>query len=160
MRRECRERLPRHRLQRKPLVSDRGMHHRTCITHVPRGMSGSLTRGGGENIPGIPGACAIRNFTYLARGPFSDNQYRANGYETYVLELNLSNTISNYMAIQQFAESTQCRNCTKLYDKNSASMYVDISFVSQSLSCVCQYFIDIFQLQMIFSDLTVLRQRD
>ena len=68
MRRECRERFPRHRLQRKPLFSDPGMHHGTCVTHVPWCMSGSLTRGGGENDPGIPGACATRNFTYLAKG--------------------------------------------------------------------------------------------
>ena len=31
-------------------------------------MSGSLTGGGGENVPSIPAACATRNFTYLARG--------------------------------------------------------------------------------------------
>ena len=60
---------PRHRLQRKPLVSDPDMHHGTCVTHVPWCMSGSLTRSGGENVPGIPGACVTRNFTYLARGP-------------------------------------------------------------------------------------------
>ena len=70
MRRECLERFPRHRLQKKPLISDPDMHHGTCITHVPWCMSGSLTRGGGENDPGIPGACATRNFTYLARGPW------------------------------------------------------------------------------------------
>ena len=58
MRRECRERFPRHRLQRKPLVSDPDMHHGACMTHVPWCMSGSLTRGGEENVPGIPGACA------------------------------------------------------------------------------------------------------
>ena len=46
MRRECRGRFPRHRLKRKPLVSDPGMHHGTCVTHVPWCMSGSLTRGG------------------------------------------------------------------------------------------------------------------
>ena len=50
--------FPRRRLQRKPLVSDPGMHHGTCVTHVPRCMSGSLTRACGENVPGIPGACA------------------------------------------------------------------------------------------------------
>ena len=71
MRRECRERFPRHRLQGKPLVSDRGMHHGTWVTHVPWCMSGLLTRGGGENVPGIPGACATRNFSYLVRGPWS-----------------------------------------------------------------------------------------
>ena len=70
MRRECRERFPRHRLERKPLVCDPGMHHGTCVTHMPWCMSGSLTRGGGENVPGIPGACATCNFAYLVRGPW------------------------------------------------------------------------------------------
>ena len=57
---------------KEPLVSDPGMHHGTCVTHVPRLMSGSLTRGGGENVPGIPGACATHNFTYLVRGPWNE----------------------------------------------------------------------------------------
>ena len=57
MRRECRERFPCGRLQRKPLASDPGMHQGTCVTHVPWCMSGSLTGGGGENVPGIPDAC-------------------------------------------------------------------------------------------------------
>ena len=39
----------RHRLQRKPLVSDPGMHHGTCVTHVSCCMSGSLTLGGMRN---------------------------------------------------------------------------------------------------------------
>ena len=69
MRRECWERFARHRLQRKPVVSDPGMHHGTCVTHVPWCRSGSLTRGSGENVPGIPGAWVTRKFTYLARGP-------------------------------------------------------------------------------------------
>ena len=71
MRRECRERFAHHRCQRKPLVSDPGMHHGTCFTHVPWCMSGSLTRGGGENVAGIPGACATHNFAYLVRGPWT-----------------------------------------------------------------------------------------
>ena len=50
------EHFSRHRLQRKPPVSDPSMHHGTCIMHIPRCMSGSLTRGGGENVSGIPGA--------------------------------------------------------------------------------------------------------
>ena len=62
--------FPRHRLQMKPLISDPGMHHGTCVTHVPWCMSGSQIRGGGENVPGIPGACATLNFMYLARGPW------------------------------------------------------------------------------------------
>ena len=69
MRREYQERFPRHRCQRKPLVSDSGMHHGTRVTHVSRCTSESLTRGGGENVPGISGACGTHSFTYLARGP-------------------------------------------------------------------------------------------
>ena len=71
MRRECRERFPRHRLQRKPLVSDPDMHHGSCVTHVSWCMAGSLTRGGGENVPGIPGACVTRNVAYLVRSPWT-----------------------------------------------------------------------------------------
>ena len=70
MRREYREHFPCHQLQRKPLVSDPDMHHGTCVTHVPWCMSGSLTGDSGENVPGIPGTCTTRNFTYLARGPW------------------------------------------------------------------------------------------
>ena len=40
LRRECWELFPCHRFQRKPLVSDPGMHHGTCVTHVPWCMSG------------------------------------------------------------------------------------------------------------------------
>ena len=54
MRRECGERFPRHRLQMKPLVSDPGMHHGTCVTHVPWCMSGSLARVGGKTFPVVP----------------------------------------------------------------------------------------------------------
>ena len=68
MRRECQKRFPRHRVQRKPIDSDPDMHHGTCVTHVPWCMSGLLTRGDGANVPGIPGACVTRNFTYLVRG--------------------------------------------------------------------------------------------
>ena len=57
MRRECREPFPRHRRQRKPQVSDPGMHHGTCVTHVPWCMPGSLIRDGRENVPGFPGEC-------------------------------------------------------------------------------------------------------
>ena len=61
--RECLERFPCHRHQRKALVS-------MLVTHVPWCMSGSLTRGGRENVPGFSGTCATRNFAYLVRGPF------------------------------------------------------------------------------------------
>ena len=60
----------RHRLQRNWLDSDPSMHHGTCVTHVPWCMSGSLAGGGGENVSGIPGACATHTFMYLVRGPW------------------------------------------------------------------------------------------
>ena len=42
---------------------------RPASRHVPWCRSGSLTRGGGENVPGIPGACATLKFAYMVRGP-------------------------------------------------------------------------------------------
>ena len=65
-----------------PRVSDPDMHHDMCITHMPRCMPESLTPesvmisfevGGGENVPGIPGACTTRNFAYLVRGPWQNS---------------------------------------------------------------------------------------
>ena len=35
MRRECQDRFPSYRFQRKPLVNDPSMHHGTCVTFVP-----------------------------------------------------------------------------------------------------------------------------
>ena len=55
MRWECRERFPRHRLQRKLPVSDPGMYHGTCVTHVPWCMMGSRWRGKrGKTFPAFP----------------------------------------------------------------------------------------------------------
>ena len=51
MRREYRERFSCHQLQSKQHVSDPGMHHDTCVTHVPWCMSGSLTCGCGKTFP-------------------------------------------------------------------------------------------------------------
>ena len=75
MRRECRERFPRHRG-----VSDPDMHHGTCVMHVPWCMPRSLTSGFlwsrcRVNIPGIPGACATRGFTHLARSPLGNHYW-------------------------------------------------------------------------------------
>ena len=62
MRRECWERFHRQRVQRKALVINPGMHYGTCVAHVPWYMSGSLSRGVGENVPGIPDAYATLIF--------------------------------------------------------------------------------------------------
>ena len=86
--------FPHRRFQRKPLVSDPGMHHGTCVTHVPWCMSGSLTCGDGENVPGIPRACApaILRIWQEAHGTrrhtddkFQDMQLR--GYQLFPAEV-------------------------------------------------------------------------
>ena len=55
-RQECRERFP---------TTDFNENRQLAI---PACMSGPLTRGGGENVPGIPGACTTRKSAYLVRG--------------------------------------------------------------------------------------------
>ena len=78
MRQECRERFFHHRALAIP----------TCITARAWGtcrdpcrgrlLAVSFEMGGGENVPGIPGACATRIFTYLIRGPWSQYSKRIN----------------------------------------------------------------------------------
>ena len=97
MRRECRERFPGHRLQKKLLVNDPGKHHDTCVTHVPWCMSGSLTRDDGENVPGIPGACATCNLTYLARCPLLHCQRSTIGDYVIILHQFTTNCCCNQM---------------------------------------------------------------
>ena len=72
MRRECRERFRR----------QRGLAIPTCITARAsrtcrdacrdRYLAVSFEVGGRENVPGIPGVCATRNFSYLVRGPWNN----------------------------------------------------------------------------------------
>ena len=52
-------------------------------TYVPWCMSGSLTRGGGENVPDIPGARATHNIAYLVRGPLV-------GFHPHVMQMELA----------------------------------------------------------------------
>ena len=61
------------------------MHHGTCITHVPWCILGSLiTRGGGENVPGIPETCAY--VTYSVKQDNHAVQYdNASGCSTFGL---------------------------------------------------------------------------
>ena len=63
MRRGWRERFPRHRLKKKPLIRDPGMHH-DLRWHGKRS--------------GIPGACTTRNFPYLVRGPYHIKKNKGN----------------------------------------------------------------------------------
>ena len=45
------------------------MHAGTANSRFP------LNSAAGENVPGIPGACTTRDFTYLVRGPWSKQIY-------------------------------------------------------------------------------------
>ena len=122
MRQECRERFPRHRLQRKPLVSDPGMHHGTCFTHVPWCMSGSLTRGGGGKVPGISGACATRNFTHLVRGPW--RHHSTNGFDTELPRV--------YDSV--YSTDVNLTQCSDVIKSAMASQITDISSVCSTVS--------------------------
>ena len=89
--------------KRKLLASDPGMHHGTCVTHAPWCMSGSLTHGDGENVPGISGVCATHNFTYLIRGPWSDRSLAATV---------VSESLANWHALYRRPQS--CMTLSKL----------------------------------------------
>ena len=133
MRRECRERFPRSRLQRKPLASDPCMHHGTCVTHVLWCMPGSLTRGGGENVLGIPGACANPNFTYLIRGPSQQKAQPNRGHisGTYFTK-RFSRSVyavmenggdENYIVITYIFQSVIQNNCTMSFSYDDTKQY-------------------------------------
>ena len=92
--------FPRHWLQRKPLVSNPGMHHGTCVTHVPWCMSGSLNRGGRENVFDILGACATRNFAYLVWDP---REKRSEGFAGLFLCLTLNSIQMQCVASVKYA---------------------------------------------------------
>ena len=61
------------------------MNHGTCVTQVQWCMPGSLTSCGGENVPGIPGACTTRKFTYLVKRPCRDSSVLLSKWITTVL---------------------------------------------------------------------------
>ena len=98
-----RKRLPRHHgLAIPACITARAW--RTCRDACQnRSLVVSFEVGGGENVPGIPGACATRNFTYLSRGSFRWNHFmritqlifnlsypNARMYLTHVNELRIS----------------------------------------------------------------------
>ena len=51
---ECGERFSRHRFQKKPLVSDPGMHPGTCVMHVPWCMSDRKPAVARKTFPTFP----------------------------------------------------------------------------------------------------------
>ena len=54
----------------KEIASQRPRHvSRQCVSHVPWCMSGSLTRGGRENVSGISDACVTQQFYVSGKRP-------------------------------------------------------------------------------------------
>ena len=47
------------------------LSHSKSASYQIRNITGYAC-GGGENVPGIPGTCTTRKFTYLARGPWHE----------------------------------------------------------------------------------------
>ena len=86
----------------------------------------------GENVRGIPGACTTHNFTFMARGPYTENKiyYRLHieFYQQKTCVLRYSNPSDMWLAI--------CRDCYKLaYEvlrrwKKSVSLYRGFNFSS------------------------------
>ena len=98
MRRECRERFSRHRLQRKPPVSDPGMHHGTCVTHVPWCVSGSLTRGGGEKRSRHSRCMRNPQFYVSGKRPMARKPYPQSSYFVTCCKLRPMEYVSNQLA--------------------------------------------------------------
>ena len=71
-------------------------------------MSGSLNRCGGENVPDIPGACATRKFTYLARGAWEK------GVANWICALAGSRVISSAVILKTGNSLKLPINCTHL----------------------------------------------
>ena len=125
---ECRERFSRHWLRRKPLVSDPAMHHGTCVTHVPWCMSVSLTRGGGENVPGLPGACATRNFTNLLRGSWKSHEWCKSSFIYRIIRTDICTILQFTIMTQMFLDTLYVYNVIHLlhrrrHDCNFKSRY-------------------------------------
>ena len=83
----------------KLLLSDPGMHHGTCVTHVPWCMSGSLTHGGGKNVPGIPGACASAILRIWQEAHCGDSRFSVLTYRMSPFAIVLVSNVSRYSFI-------------------------------------------------------------
>ena len=73
--RKCRDRFPCHRGLAIPTCFT-ARASRTCRDACrDRQLAVSFEDGGGRNVPGIPGAYATRNYTYLVGGPWMTSLY-------------------------------------------------------------------------------------
>ena len=92
-------------------VSHIDRHRFLCYGHSTNKCSsrtsGSLTRDGGENVPGIPGACATRNFTYLVRGPWDRNRFEIYGSALELISFSLCTRAHTWMFDSVYMKGNQ-----------------------------------------------------
>ena len=142
--------------QRNPVVSDPCMHHGNSGTHVPRCMSGSLTRGGGENVPGIPGACATHNFAYQVRGPYSSwfvgfmytciLSFRHVIYGGYIYNLSFPQVLTNHSPMQIQIISLGWLDCTYIL---SIPLSTPRERVTDCRGCQQEYFAAVSRMNVV-----------
>ena len=122
---------------KRPRHASRHVRHASAVMHV-----GSLTRCGVENVPGIPGACATRNFTYLARGPWMDLDH----YLFRTVNIGPSNGLTPNRR-QAIAEQ-MLTQVTDAYKRHQASILNDLPKVSVErgvrVSNQCPSFLSVF----------------
>ena len=124
-----------------PWISDLGMHHGTCVTHVPWCMPGSLTNGflwsqWRGNVPGIPGACASRNSTYLVRGPLLWM-----GYDKVIL-------LGNIFKISP-SECISVIMWRHMDTENMAIFCVVYTYIGCAFQCLLYWLVSLFRIQMV-----------
>ena len=73
MRRDCRERFPRHRGWAIPTCIMARAWHTCRDAYRNRYPAVFFDVGSGESVPDIPGACATPSFAYLVRGPLQES---------------------------------------------------------------------------------------
>ena len=127
-----------------PQIGDPDMHHGTCVTNVPWCMPGLLTNGflwsrWWGKLPGIPGSCATRNFTYLVRGPWIADTKRCDIWPWQDLSEWL--TIITYIILRIYFQNILYFVYSKTYnDCLDTKVYNIFSFIIMSL-CGCPFYI-------------------
>ena len=94
-------------------------------------MSGSLTRGGEENVPSIPGACTTRNCTYVVRGLWS-----VESYDLYTLFGSKSSEICLQIVIKLSLILTQAYGLLDITAFSISMLYQD-----QIFKCMTEIFV-------------------
>ena len=117
-------------------------HVRDASAVMHAGIANSrfpLNSAAGENVPGIPGACATRSCTYLVRGPYKKRKFLYSGNGAVISSHMVPTTKLNMPVFLPLPLAIIISNCMKLADeisRNIAAIRVlntDIGYVVGSL---------------------------